>query len=227
MKIKEHVKIENLTDQTFGKLTVQRIKESSKGTITWQCLCACGNIKVVSGDDLRAGRTKSCGCLKREKLTTHGMTGTPEYATWRSMLSRCHNQNNSAYKDYGGRGITVCKEWLHSFEHFFRDTGQKPVGLTLERIDNNLGYFKNNCKWATCVEQNRNQRVRSCNISHVTGVFWRKRSKTWEASIGVDYKSIFLGGFSNLEEAIKARKEGERKYWNNENCKGCNSRIGT
>ncbi|HEX8838523.1 MAG TPA: hypothetical protein VF748_16390 [Candidatus Acidoferrum sp.] len=114
---------------------------------------------------VKGGKIVSCGCFWEETVlpiahaasTTHGMTGTPEFKTWDSMLQRCTNPNHHAWSRYGGRGIKVCKRWLH-FKSFYADMGAKPNGLTLERINNDGDYKPSNCKWATMKEQAANKR---------------------------------------------------------------------
>jgi len=142
-------------------LVVSEVKGRKR--ISWLCLCNCGNKVIVSSDNLRHGNTKSCGCLRKEvtgKLKrTHGLSSLKEYAKWALAIDRCHKENNFQYKDYGGRGIRVCKRWRNSFEAFYKDMGPCPPGLTLERINNDKGYFPRNCKWATWDEQCRNRRT--------------------------------------------------------------------
>lgn len=124
----------------------------------WECLCACGNLHVVKDADLR--NTKSCGCLRVEKgkqNKTHGMLGTPEYEAWHAMKQRCLNPNGRAYKNYGARGITVCKRWL-KFENFYADMGVRPQGASLERTNNSKGYSPHNCVWASNKQQANNRR---------------------------------------------------------------------
>lgn len=122
--------------------------------------CDCGAEKEVFNADLLFGATQSCGCLKRESIPrfTHGLSKTATHRSWVHMKGRCLNRKDSGYKDYGGRGITICARWRHSFQNFLRDMGEKPPGMMLERINNNKGYERGNCKWATRKEQNRNKR---------------------------------------------------------------------
>lgn len=123
--------------------------------------CQCGVTFIALTRKVTAGITSSCGCHRRaasaEKVRTHGMTGTLTYRIWASMIQRCNNPKDKDYKDYGGRGITVSEEWL-KFDNFFRDMGVKPPGLSIDRRENDEGYGKGNCRWATAVEQANNKR---------------------------------------------------------------------
>ena len=155
----------NLVGQRFGRLTVVAYAET-RGKIGnrrpyWLCKCDCGNEKIVSATQLKCKHTKSCGCLSRETTgdlnRTHNMSRTHIYGIWCSMKERCNNPQCKSFKNYGGRDITVCERWLE-FENFYADMGERPEGLSLERIDNNKGYSLDNCKWATRKEQMRNSR---------------------------------------------------------------------
>lgn len=145
-----------------GMLVAQRTRRIN-GQVRWECVCDCGNVVFVNGAHFRNGSSKSCGCTRKRNFNsiTHGQTRggpTPTYNSWRGMIDRCTNPNNSDYKYYGSQGVLVCPRWRDSFEAFREDMGDRPEGLTLDRIDPNGNYCPENCRWTTISEQNKNKR---------------------------------------------------------------------
>lgn len=143
----------------FGRLVCKEEVGRKNGRRFFFCVCDCGNFKQVSIDRLRNGKTKSCGCLRTEICKNisvkHGLYGTRAYNTWCNMKSRCRNPNNKKYYRYGGRGIIVCDEWL-DFKRFYNDMGDPSEGMSLDRVDNDGNYCKENCRWADQKTQSRN-----------------------------------------------------------------------
>lgn len=143
----------------FNRLTVIEQSETKNYHLHWLCQCECGNTKIVKGHNLKNGHTKSCGCLNIERGTAHGMSAIAEYHVWNAMIQRCNNSNNNNYKNYGGRGISVCNRWLE-IENFMADMGERPTSNhQIDRIDNNGNYEPNNCRWVTQSENMRNTRA--------------------------------------------------------------------
>lgn len=154
-----HKLVKDLTGKMFGRLTViQYLGPNSTSHTYWRCKCSCGNVTDISGSSIRRGASRSCGCLRQELLTTHGLTKHPDYKIWKLMMQRCHKPNDQNYPDYGGRGIEVCKRWRESPANFFEDMGPRPQGLSIDRKNNELGYFKENCRWTDMRTQNGNRR---------------------------------------------------------------------
>lgn len=165
--MKKQKKRIDLSGHRYGKFRVveyartHTTKSGSKIAV-WRCQCDCGNYAEVYACNLRSGNSKCCGCTRAQSLlkcrTTHGKTKTPEYTVWLNMIARCHNKNHKSYKNYGGRGISVCKRWK-SFENFLQDMGERPTGCSLDRIDVDGNYSKDNCRWADGRTQSMNRRI--------------------------------------------------------------------
>lgn len=171
--------------------------------------CQCGVEFKAQSAHIKNGNTKSCGCYMINKAiethTTHGLKNHPLYSVWRGMKTRCYYIMDKSYKYYGMRGITVCNRW-GEFKNFYDDMkdGYKD-GLSIDRINNNLGYSPENCRWATMSTQLRNTRIkRSTNTSGYRGVTFHKRVGKFQAAIGIDKKLIYLGLFTTSLEAAVA-----------------------
>ena len=150
-----------MINNRYTKLIVTGIHSTKTkyGNILYECLCDCGGTINVTKSNLNRKMVKSCGCLRGENAKLgFSVRNLPEHQTWSDMKQRCFNKKNKAYSYYGGRGITMSEEWKKSFKTFYQDMGKRPEGLSLDRIDNEGNYCKENCRWATWSEQMLNRR---------------------------------------------------------------------
>lgn len=208
----------NLREMRFGRLIAKEPTENRGcGKVIWRCVCDCGKDAYVLNYNLLSGHTLSCGCLKKERLkeasTTHGMTKSRLYRTWRHMIERCQNPNIRNYANYGGRGITVCETWqdFSVFAKWALENGYNST-LTIERIDNNKGYSPDNCRWATHFEQASNKR--SNHLYTMNGE--TDTITNWARRCGIAPELVFCrlyDGWSEYE-ALTIPKGGRR-------CKNC------
>ena len=212
--------------QAFGRLTVIAEVECRKGRRHIACRCACGTEKTIALASLRRGLSKSCGCLAAELSTMrhrkHGLCGTPEHNIWMSMLQRCGDSRHKSFKNYGGRGITVCERWRLDFSAFFADMGPRPSPThSIDRVDNDGGYtcgrcgdcasrlVTKNCRWATPAEQQRNRR----NSAWIVANGERRLASEWAADLGICRSAMTSRIASKRlpEEAVTTPKFQRRK----------------
>lgn len=199
--------LKNLVGCIFGRWEVLEYAGTSGQGAKWRCKCECGTERPVNAAALLSGKSTSCGCLMREAnslAAKHGhMRGgkqSPTYSVWRSMLRRCSDPAHPSYRNYGGKGIKVCDRWM-VFDAFLEDMGARPDGKTLDRIDGNKGYSKENCRWFTMTEQANNR----ANNHRLT---YRGESHTvsqWAVILGIregTIRSRLFRGASD-EEALR------------------------
>lgn len=194
----------------YGRLTVVSCAPSRNKHRYINCICDCGVRKVVRLDGLTRGTSRSCGCLQKEKaaelghgnvIHAEGYDQTVEYYTWKAMKERCFNENNKEYRNYGGRGITVCKQWQGSFEKFLAHVRRRPTNKhSLDRIDNEGNYEPGNVKWSLPKEQARN--MRSNRMITYNGE--TKCLTDWANQLGLDVRVLWnrLNRGWSLERAL-------------------------
>lgn len=185
-----------LTGQRFGRLTVLDFAYNDNGNTYWECLCDCGNRAIVRGVRLKNGRTRSCGCIAKEIVTKRNKeraSGLPRdkrlYRIYHGMKTRCYNSNEAGYMRYGGRGITMCREWKDDFQSFqewaFRSGYNSQ--LTIDRIDNDGDYSPSNCRWASIKQQGNNRRSNILLIYNGE----QKTVSEWSDVLGIKRNTIY------------------------------------
>lgn len=201
----------------YGRLITDEIPIKRGKAYFYKCVCDCGNTSMPERNNLFSGKVISCGCYRNEqasrRVTKHSLWGTKTYWAWAQARQRCTKINSQNFKNYGGRGITMCDRWLESFENFLEDMGECPEGLSLDREDNDGDYSKSNCRWVNSSIQGFNRRKDRRNTSGRTGVSFMKSKQKWRAYITVDQRQINLGLFSNFEDACVARESAEMTYF--------------
>ncbi len=206
-------KSKDLTGMIFGYWSV--IGLSHKGVdrqYYWFCKCKCGSKKTVLGKNLKSGMSKSCGCYRIKQsidaCKTHGLSNHPIYSIWKAMIRRCTNINDPGYKSYGGRGIYVCTEWLLSPQIFINDMYEKyKKSLTIDRIDNNDGYHKENCRWVSAKFNNRNKSTSKSVL--------RTNIKTGETKIYTRITDVIQDGFhqGHVSYCCLGKLKHHKKYY--------------
>lgn len=182
----------DLKNQRFGRLVArERCGSNSQRCALWICDCDCGNECIVSSHNLRTLHTQSCGCLQRENTsvanTTHGKRHSKLYGVWNSMIGRCKRESSSAYKDYGGRGISVCEDWM-DFQIFYNwaiENGYRE-GLSIDRIDVNGNYCPENCRWTTKIVQANNKR--NNEVIEYNGI--QHTASEWSRILGIKHCTL-------------------------------------
>ena len=187
----------DLTGQKFGRLMVikrakDKIRKNGKHEVMWECLCDCGNTKIVSRNSLRSSAIKSCGCLRKENTknmrTKHGLRNTQIYKTWANIKTRCYNPNKDTFNYYGGRNVEMCQDWKEDFINFYNwsmEHGYKE-GLTIDRINPSGNYEPSNCRWVTMKEQQNNK----LNNHYVMYEGQKHTLMEWSEILNINYRTL-------------------------------------
>ena len=203
----ENIEIKDMTPKLLGETYFRKATDTSPQRYRYglyECQY-CGKEWECLATTIKNGVTKSCGCFTSN--STHNLTKHPLFKTWHNMKNRCYNKNFKQYADYGGRGITVCEEWLDikNFVDWVDNKSNWEEGLSLDRIDNDKGYSPDNCTFSTKTIQSINQRQQSNNTSGYVGVNWDAKVSKWRARVTMFKKEKHIGTFKTKEEAVLAR----------------------
>jgi len=195
-------KPKDMLGKKFGRLTAIKSMGPKPSIFFWLCKCDCGKEVEINGNRLRSGHTKSCGCIT---ATQKGLSTSKTYNSWSGMMSRCYDKNDVNYKRYGGSGIIVCDSW-HIFENFYKDMGDRPDKLSIDRINFIGNYEPDNCRWATIKQQNSNR-----SDNHILDAFGiRMTLAQWSEKTGIGTSTIWkrivkLKWFTEKALTIKPR----------------------
>lgn len=172
---------------------IKRAPNNKTGKSRWLCLCDCGTKKIILADSLKSHKTISCGCYRQKvcgknAIIKHGKTNTRLFNIWSSMKARCYRSTVKCYKDYGGRGIRVCDEWVHDFQSFYQWSMENGYAddLTIDRINVNGNYEPANCQWATYQQQENNRR----NTVYLDICGCRKSITEWAEMVGINSATL-------------------------------------
>lgn len=211
-------KLEVKPGDIYGRMAIVKeiaphIYPPDKKSRKMLCQCVCGNEVKVQLRSLNRGKTKSCGCFQKKQVSNlfakHRLSRHPIYKAWVSIKDRCYNTNKPTFKYWGGRGITVCQQWLDDFKSFYdwAMANGYQEGLQIDRIDNDQGYSPDNCRFVTPRENSLNRRIPSNNTSGYRWVSYRKSNNKWCAQVRVKDKNIHIGYYSTAEDAAIAYNE--------------------
>jgi hypothetical protein len=203
--------MKDISQHRFGRLIAVRPTGEKRWRVNlWLCLCDCGKEHIAAVNSLKSGLVKSCGCLLREtakkKATQHGGYGSLTYKSWDAMIQRCTNPNSTAFKNYGAKGVQVCKHW-RQYKNFAKDMGDRPIGTSLDRVDPSGNYEPSNCRWATRITQARNKRTTTLTYEqaqqiremYLQGAGPKLISKTLKVTINQVGSVVYSGNVHSLD----------------------------
>jgi hypothetical protein len=210
-------RVADMAGKRFGMLTGIRRDGYHGREVAWLFKCDCGAVVKPCARMVRRGSIVSCGCYRRIEMTrrlvdlntTHGKSGTTTHTIWHGIIQRCLSQTHHAYPDYGGRGIGVCARWQESFSNFLADMGERPPGMSIDRIDNDGNYEPGNCRWATRTEQASNTR-RSRKLTHggetMTMSGWSRRIGISPSTLSERLTRMSVGDALSLPKQTTRRR---------------------
>lgn len=216
----------DLINQRFGRLLVLReVPRNETKRLSFECICDCGNFKIVASKELRNGHTKSCGCIKKELISKrnkenaiHGKSKERIYKIWCGIKDRCLNENTKDYCNYGGKGVNICDRWKNSFQLFYEDMGEPPTKKhQIDRIDPLGNYEPFNCRWVTPQQNSYNKSKSRKSKNKYKGVVKVKENK-FIAQVTKNKKYYYLGTFVSEKEAAKAYNDKAKELFGEYAC---------